>query len=1089
MNIDKLVLRFDEVPNTILSYLESRDVGLWLGSVPENLQDDTRFLKFLSLPWKYVFLKSNSYLNLDELEKEANKDLPLVRKRGFVQIIDNDPSRIELPQRCLPIYLLGGRNELLSSSFEDQLRKMTMLDVLRRSNIRQLLILSGETDPIPEELRALWETGFRSHLTLITDFAEALDSVEQWIEASDGVAPALSNKPAYEIVLDLLNRYLEGYPDDVRVIRVRDSKGEIHKVDVTDIDEPERPLLSHFELILDKDLELLLPEELKREEFEEYFQNAQASWRPYAAGLPWIQDSTWREKLNKHLKKIDNAGPVENCIAHVLSEEGAGGTTISRYLAWEFAREGYPVLLAKPMPFLPDALLVGNYLNRARLVIEEHAPINREQGTKENKVGRSKDKQQHSYYEAPWIIVFDRMHWESRESELVRFKKDLQKQGRPVCILSVVGPLRSLGHYTMAYKEVAELSHSLDKEEALKLGAHLNKFLRVFGRERAEWQWENFYNDHTVKYIEGVAAFWVTLSFWIQSQYDLSMSIQEWIYQVYKKNVHDEHLKRALVKIAALSSERLPLPDGLLPATKGSWPVAHLLQDNISNLGGLGLVRRVTNGEKYWAFAHDILGRYLINAIFYDFTERKNLGYENANDANHLRFLILKEISHKPELGEKEHRTIGEDFATTVFKVDPDHGFRSFVVYWRDILKALDEMPSSLKNTSRVFRHHVSVSRRRIAKLELDIYGVTIEDKIDLLQRAVDDIKYALESIDYTPGAESNINLYNSLANAYLDLAKIQSKNGAPLEQTQKLQQLADEATRKAFEENPDNSFVIETYVKNKLSSAEQNKNVLAKNCIEILGVLFSVLCSSEGEYRRTQLSDLANQALELLLGQTQYDQRTIEPQNAIDVLVKAWAILYEGTPSRWSEKFIDIPTSNVKDALHVLDNPIGQGNMHIARLNYDLLCIDSPGYYSRQLDLVELLINSPYRISPQLRLEYAVLLYQNGRFSEGNKIFYNLRRLWQENEYFVKVPDRLRWLRNTDDTSLRTVNAIIGSDYGQRPMARVREFADQLILFRSEEFGFREPQPRTRFTSYVSFSHNGPFLRPLTSSGVKQYL
>ena len=50
-------------------------------------------------------------------------------------------------------------------------------------------------------------------------------------------------------------------------------------------------------------------------------------------------------------------------------------------------------------------------------------------------------------------------------------------------------------------------------------------------KQRESWQWDRFYQEHTVRYLEGIAAFWVTLSFWIQGQYDISESVQEWMYR------------------------------------------------------------------------------------------------------------------------------------------------------------------------------------------------------------------------------------------------------------------------------------------------------------------------------------------------------------------------------------------------------------------------------------------------------------------------------------------------------------------------------------------------------------------------------
>ena len=55
----------------------------------------------------------------------------MTRKRGFIHVIDSDPSRIELPQRCLPLYLLNGKTKgIPSPDFESRLRRMTMLETI-----------------------------------------------------------------------------------------------------------------------------------------------------------------------------------------------------------------------------------------------------------------------------------------------------------------------------------------------------------------------------------------------------------------------------------------------------------------------------------------------------------------------------------------------------------------------------------------------------------------------------------------------------------------------------------------------------------------------------------------------------------------------------------------------------------------------------------------------------------------------------------------------------------------------------------------------------------------------------------------------
>ncbi|MDS0849097.1 hypothetical protein [Burkholderia cenocepacia] len=1090
--VEKTLINLAEVPNNLLSRLESRDVALWIRDLPEDGPDKDALLAFLGLPWRLVISELNAPAVFEALAAAASLGDPLTRKRGFVQIVDTDPSRIELPQRCLPIYRLNGRPERPAvSEFESRLRRMTMLEELRRSEVREILVVSGDATPVLPDMKDLWASGFRSYLTFASNAPNTERALSSWLEALDGVSAVnLLHLPAQRLIEDILARYSQAYPESRRVIRVRDRQGIFHKIDITEADEPERPILEWYSLIEERDVSPLMPEELAEEDFIGFFRNSRESWRPYAAGLPWIRDVNCKKLLDDCLKKLDVGGAEDNCIAYISSEPGAGGTTLANMLAWECAREGYPVLLAKPLPFIPDALPLVNFLTRVHRETETQIVRETTQNTAVEGAVSYDHKRDNTprRYETPWVIVFDNLHWESRDGELARFRNEIAKSGRPVCLLMVTGTVLGLSFYkTSVFKRISDLNHALSQDDARRLGRHLNKFLRGYGKQRQESQWDQFHSHHTVRYLEGISAFWVTLSFWIQGQYDLSESIQNWMFRNFKENVQDSTIQKAILEIAALSSERTPLPEALLATSSSKWPVSLLLEDNRSNLSSLGLVRIAQNGEKYWALVHDILGRFLINALFYDFQMRHELGFDGAKDPEHLRFLLLRQISQKPVLGDRAYRAIGEDFATSIFKIDPDHGRASFALFWRDVLHALDDMPRTLRDTSRVFRHHTAVSRRRIAKLEENLYRVTIEDKLKLLTEAIDDINYALTFIDFASGSEPNVNLFNSLANAYFDLAKVESERGATPERILELRVLANDATRKAYEESPTSRFVIETYVKNLIEEAAlDNPEKAVEHCVEALGILYSALSADEGVYRNSQLGSLADDALAILFRQAPSNVKDADPTRAVDLLIKVWKALAEESESAMGMALMDVPEENRQRALDLLNHPVGRGNMQVIRLSYDLTCLNYPHAYRRQLELVEQLQLTDYRMTPQLRLEYAILLYLNGRAVEGDKIFRSLRHVWRDGEHFVHVPARLRWLRVTDGETMQVVHALTGSEDGIRPAARVQEFNNLPVPFRPAEFGIRDLRPRERLTCNVSFGHNGPFLRPVTSHSTK---
>ena len=1078
--MEQRLLLAKDVPDNLLADLDRRDAALWLHSLPKDTTTLEALPEFLGLPWRMVLSEVNEPELIEAIEEGAAAEDPITRKRGFIHLIDDDPSRIELPQRCLPIYLLSGRPGDTSDAFQSQLRRTTMLDKLRRSGVRQCLIISGNDDPAPPKLKELWSSGFRSFLTFATDVPNAKNVLETWISGLDGLPTvSLLRLPAKQVVATILARYVKTYPEERLVIRVRNREGNFRTLDITGVDDPERPLLDKYSLIEERDLRILEPGQLSEEDFMSFFRDPETSWRPYAAGLPWERNDQLKQQFESTLNRLDAVGSEGNCITYVQAEPGAGGTTFSRIIAWEFAHKGYPVLIAKQLPFIPDALSVSNFLNRVRLKYEnlETAAAS---GEDDSENGRKEDFSKGKRYEVPWIIVFDRMHWEYRDSDLLGFRNAMEKEGRPVCLLFISEPTGSPSFDTSFFKKIGELNHALDQEEARQLGRHLNRFLHVYGKNRSEAMWDNFYSQHTVQYLDGIATFWVALSFWIRGQYDLSESIQEWMYRLFRERTAEGIMRDAILEIAAMSSEGLPMPEGLLPTSQGDWPISHTLEDSQSSLGALGLVRISVASERYWALAHDILGRLLINALFYDFSMREELGFEEAKDAEHLRFLLLRRVSQKRELGERVYKDFGENFATSIFKIDPDHGHASFVPFWREVLHTLDHMPRSLQDNNRIFRHHTAISRRRIAKLNEAMYGVTVNDKDRLLSRAIKDINYALNSIGYTPGSESNLNLYNSLARAYHDLADLKEKIGAASEDVSKLRKQANEATRRAYEENPTNSYAIETYVRDLLSRARTSDESVVEFCIEALGILFPIIASGEWHYRNIQLNKLADQALNTLLSKAPPVINMVEPTNPIDVLTNAWSILAKGMDYQSDATLSDLPEKNRIDAIKTLDHSAGRGNMQILHLSYQLTCRTYPYDFGKQLDYLQQLQSIR---TPQMNLEYGILLYQNSRSKEGDRVFKNLRKLWRESEHFVRVPNRLHWLRDRDSKAVKAVRATVGSDLGwrARSMARVREFQNTLVPFRPEEFDQHALRPGFQFSCYVSFGHNGPFLRPTT--------
>jgi len=354
-------------------------------------------------------------------------------------------------------------------------------------------------------------------------------------------------------------------------------------------------------------------------------------------------------------------------------------------------------------------------------------------------------------------------------------------------------------------------------------------------------------------------------------------------------------------------------------------------------------------------------------------------------------------------------------------------------------------------------------------------------ERIELLERAVADIRYALENIPATPDGETDLNLYNSLAHAYQDLADEEGEGGAPVERVAALRAQAHDATQRAYRTNPDSTFVVETYARSLISDARAMPEKAAENAVEVLNIVYAAMARDKSGQRRFALGKLADNAINLLLELNIPQKAAHEPTNEIEALVLAIRALASGTPRYESMELADFPPANRLRAAELLAHPLLRGNPQAVRLRYALRCLDAPRDFRGQLELLQSLQGGGTVISPQMRLELALLLQQCDRHHEAARLFRELRRLWREGEHYVEVPERLRWLMTLDGQSQRQVTAKVMAGSEQRRAAKVRELQETEVLFRPQEFGQQEFKPGATIRGLISFGHNGPFLRPTT--------
>ena len=1075
-------IRHEQFPDTVMHSLANRDVALWLGDGIELSSANLKNLReLISLPWKMVLCESNDPRLIETIQSIDAGGTPVDRRRGFVHVVASDPEGTQLPPRALPVFLLSGRRDAQVPEEGASLgrlatirRRLNMINHLVAAKPRTVVLVSAGQDQPLADFFALWkEESFRSLLCLISASETDAKRMDDWLGES-GSAPAVDfcDAPLSILVPSVVGRLKALSSADRLIIRKINQQGAVSDVDITHSELIERPLLDRYDVIRARDLHLLQPDELAKEEFDAFFTKSSSSWKPYAAGLPWPRDRKAVNALITALKAVAQAGPSENCICSLVSEAGAGGTTMARMMAFEAASLGYPVLLARQALEQPDPLEVSSFLHRVHVGSAATDPG----GVRPTEI----DAVPTETFETPWLIVFDVAHWEGRVAELRAFLATLTFRARPVVILTISGPdipfdqsrgsrLRQLGY----------LKHELEIREALTLGTHLNKFLRKLSREKTENEWRAFWENHKPDHItSGIAHFWIALGFWLKGQLDMEQSIQNWLYASFRNAEIEDDVRLILLEIAALSIERQPLPEALMPPSPTQrYPYSVVIEEIRSSIPALALIRESAGTERLWAMAHDLLGRYLVTSTFFDRKMMEKLRLTEATDPVELRLLLLKRVISRPGFALKPFRRIAIDFAVKVLKLDAD-GNQEFIPYWRKVLDLLKAVPAGVREVSRTFNHHIAISLRRVAKQKE--FEVTLEERSDLLYQAVKYLEFALNDLDYSPDEETNLNLLNSLALAYQDLADVEREKGTDSKLIASLRTKATQATLSALQEDPGNSYVLETSAKNLIQNGELHPEQAISSAAEALGYIYQAVAREQSEFRQSELTQLANRALNLLRsGGPEQLKQLNTGANPFGVLAEAWLVLTEGIQDLNHYDLASLPQPNVSNALSVLENAGGRSNWMVLRFRYDLLCASRPTDFAAQLRLLDELEGTGYRMPLQIQLEQAILLHQEGRSPDANKKFRSLRREFLRYDTFVDVPPRLTWLRIGPGGQRRICEARVVERGGFRPMARVTELKGELAPFIPQDFGAQDMPPGHKFKCLVSFGRNGPFLRP----------
>lgn len=1076
----------DALPDVIVQSLANRDAALWIGPGFDTNAEQLGLLRqLIELPWRLVLCESTNATLAKSLETNTQATDRFNRRRGFVHLVASDPEGIELPPRALPVFFLNGRAD--ASDREDssqrpprarQRRRLNMISRLGLAAPRVLFVLSSGGDYPLNDVFELWEEGFRSLLVVLSSDATDTARLDDWLKVASS-APAIDHcsAPFISSISTLVERASSTLTDDRYILRLRFGEEQQQELDVTDCDLIEQPLFDRYEPIQARDLPHIEPDDLSAEDLSSFFDRSAQSWRPFAAGLPWHRDHNVTSTLLKTLRRVEVAGCNENCVRIVACESGAGGTTLAKMLALDIARNGYPTLVARPLKFQPKATELEAFLYR----VNQKASQLTQSSTRPH-VAEEGSEAAAATPETPWLLVFDVQHWEGRLGEIPSLAKALARSGRPVVILAVTGPdISDELQHDPDTKVIERLRHELTEVDALTLGEHLNRFLKPFGKDKTSNQWRAFWEKHRPHDMEAdVASFWITLEFWLKGQLDLSESVQQWIARHFKDAALTDDARQMLLEIAALSVERQPYPEALLPPSPdGEHPYSFVLTELRSDLPALALVCDGAPPSRQWAMAHDLIGRYLLKSVYFDRSQLTQLSLDAAADPVHLRLILLRRVAVRKELGRKLFTPLAMEFAVNILKLGTD-GNLEYARYWKDVLEILEAMPRSIWETNRTFNHHVAISRRRIATND-ELFHLSLNDKHEQLTKAIEHLEYALNRLQRTEADdETDLNLLNSLSLAYQNLADVERDRGSPEELLLELRQKATETARRAQQDNPTNSYVLETFARNLLQNGRLYPQQATLCAAEALGYIYQAMSLDRSLLRETRLTRLANEALSMLRSADAADQlaKICAAGNPLGFLGKAWLVLVEGEEQLTIDNLSRLSISKIEKALAVLDEAPNSATGLLTRFRYDLLTVSQPRNFEEQLNLLDELEGVANAMPVQLQLEHAILLHQMNRHPAANVEFRYIRDQLRNRDVYVDVPPRLRWFR-AEDGKQRICHARVIETRDRRSHAKVTELDNAIVPFIPQEFGANRMPSGMSFRCAISFGAMGPFIKP----------
>ncbi|MBA2708398.1 MAG: hypothetical protein H0U59_11410 [Gemmatimonadaceae bacterium] len=426
---------------------------------------------------------------------------------------------------------------------------------------------------------------------------------------------------------------------------------------------------------------------------------------------------------------------------------------------------------------------------------------------------------------------------------------------------------------------------------------------------------------------------------------------------------------------------------------------------------------------------------------------------------------------------------------TTGLRVDPRESPRNYLARDR-IVRLLEGVPDSVFDGSQLFLHQLAKARRHVAADppagEYWTKAETIREQLDLAEAHLS-AALAPNFPVQDDRREVPLNLHVTSALTFDVRSRFEASHGDDASSAAYLTR-AQEEYIKAQALDPDNTYVLENFARFKLREAKdatttERRVALA---IEAVTLLEWEMAVDDQLRRREAILETLVSAYTLLEAHVGLDRLREMAENGDEAASIAVA-RYLAYPARFSG-----PTarpSAPREALGLLNRiPADRVTWRSRLLVYQLVSESMPRDFAARLEAAdELAAMTGFPWPFQIKLEYAILLFQMGRHRDGQQSFAQIREMLVSRSGAVAVPNELRYLADPKSafaSPLRTSILVTNtSSVGRNYYGIPHGWGAVEIPFRPYLFARQRIVPRDDLDCLIQFSLFGPQAVPPTEA------